>query len=158
MYGSVEDGKWHPILFFTLDVEKLGNRQRTSVLEPEFHEIKSEKNSDKLDSIDRWCILHPGNVRFLGGHGFRHSYQRVRNLYTSGDVFNHNPMFPCTLAALVNSVYIQDGAERAKIVKNTRPMPTSRHLKDLQKWLKDKIGFVSLDKIREYDGSEKKHF
>ncbi len=37
-------------------------------------------------------------------------------------------------------------------------MPTSRHLKDLQKWVEDKIGFVSLDKLREYDGSEKKHF
>ncbi len=114
--------KWHPILFFTFDVEKLGNRHHTSVLEQEFYEMTSEKNSDKLDAIDRWCILHPGKVHFLGGPGFRHSFQRARNFYTSGDVFNNNPMFPCTLAALVNSVYIQDGSERAKIVKNTRPM------------------------------------
>ncbi len=81
MYGTGEDGKWHPILFFTLDVEKLGNRQRTSVLKPEFHEMTSGKNSDKLDSINRWCILHPGEVRFLGGPGFRRSSRRARNLY-----------------------------------------------------------------------------
>ncbi len=94
----------HPILFFTLDVEKLGDWQRTSVLEPEFHEMTSGKNSDKFDAIDRWCITHPAKVRFLGGPGFRRSSRRARNLYTSGDVFNHNPMFPCALAALVNSV------------------------------------------------------
>ncbi len=41
------------------------------MLEPEFHEMTSGKNSDKLDSIDRRCILHPGKFRFLGGPGFR---------------------------------------------------------------------------------------
>ncbi len=86
MYGAGEDGKWHPILFFTLDVEKLGDRRRISVLQPEFHEIASGKNSDKLDAIYRWCIFHSAKVRFLGGPGFRRSSQRARNLYTSGDV------------------------------------------------------------------------
>ncbi len=51
MYGAGEDGKWHPILFFTLDVEKIGDRQSTSLLEPEFHEMASGKNSDNLSEF-----------------------------------------------------------------------------------------------------------
>ncbi len=43
MYGAGEDEKWHPILFFTFCVEKPGDRQRTSVLEPEFHEMTSRR-------------------------------------------------------------------------------------------------------------------
>ncbi len=95
MYGAGED-----MLLFTLDVQHLGARQRTSVLEPEFHELKSEKNSDKLDSTHRWCIMHPGKIRVLGGPGFRHSSEHARNFHTSGDVFNHIPMFSCTLDVL----------------------------------------------------------
>ncbi len=70
IYGAGEDGKWHAILFFALDVEKLGDRQRTFVLKPEFHEMGSGKNSDKLDAIDNWCIFHPAKVRFLVALGF----------------------------------------------------------------------------------------
>ncbi len=103
-----------------------------------------------------FCI--PPKFAFLVVLGFAvhlsvvETYIRVVTFSTTTLCFR--ALFP----RLVNSVYIQDGTERAKIVKNTRPMPTSRHLKDLQICVKDKIGFVSLDTFREYDGSEKKDF
>ncbi len=70
IYGAGEDGKWHAILFFTLDVEKLGDRQRTSVLEPEFHEMGSGKNSDKLDAIDTGAFCIPPKFALLVALGF----------------------------------------------------------------------------------------
>ncbi len=53
---------------------------------------------------------------------------------------------------------MQDEAERAKDRKKARPMSASRHLKDIQKWVENKICFVGLEKFSEYDGSVEDHF
>ncbi len=76
----------------------------------------------------------------------------------TGQVFLFDTKFLCTLGALANGVYIKQGSDRANVVARTRPYRAARNLKDLQKWVVNLIGFMSPDKFREYDGSEKKQF
>lgn len=125
-----------------------------SGLERDFRKTKDQI----LDSVDYWCFRHPGQTRVLSGPGFRRSSHSARHYDTDGLIFAANRHMACTLGALANSVFVKDGVERANIVTNARPYPSARNLKDLQKRVKSIIGFVSLDKFREYDGSETKHF
>ena len=162
MYGMDESCNFFPLLLFTLDIvalEKL-NMQVFAEFSDDHHQMirPGKTRAQILDSIDDWCLAHPGRTRLLGGPGFRQASRSARDYYTNGYVFMYNPEFPCALGAIANGVYLKQGSDRARVVARTRPWPTVRNLKDLQKWAASAIGFVSLDKFREYDGTEKKHF
>lgn len=156
--GPRRPPQWHLVYLYTLrrcnNNEEVSQTTHVSVIgsgNDTIVQLNSESDHEYLDKMFEWCLGHPNKV-FRSDSPYSRPVSSLIAPYIlpGNSIFCRSMAFDCAKASVVNAISLMGTKSWALYIAQSTPPARIRFLKDLGKWVQDKVRIFSLRKLRVY--------